>query len=96
MAGGTTCDVLCFGGRFLEGAVGRSALQRLCATSSNARHQRLPTGHCLRCAKVHLCDHRKTDDQESLLLAPNVSMSRRMAVTLSCGDNGALGPPNRS
>jgi hypothetical protein len=26
-------------------------------------------------------------------LDPKVSMSRRMAVTLSCGDNGALGPP---
>jgi hypothetical protein len=26
-------------------------------------------------------------------LGRNVSMSRRMAVTLSCGDNGALGPP---
>jgi hypothetical protein len=27
------------------------------------------------------------------LISADVSMSRRMAVTLSCGDNGALGPP---
>jgi hypothetical protein len=57
-------------------------------TPSNARRrtevQRLPTGHCLRCA--NLCDHRKTDDQESLAI-----QAPARQIIDNAGADGAVG-----